>query len=359
MLHNKNPRAPGRSLTSSESFAVFFGVLNGLRYLHKHNLTVNGLCPRNILLGRESHQGVVKLVGNIRKNFRIDNCGELLPYLPPEVLFNEEWSFAADMYGLAMSVWESVQEDQYPFGRESNIHQCVYEKDRPEFEDSAPAWVKECAARCWDDLPSSRPTADQLFSDFNRHVTDHGDPSQNILGIFNKGKKKNALRARAVRASLKEELSKSAKRSSATTSRNSRIKSRQSSANGRPPSFTSSIFSMDNSRGHSSVGKQGKHEKTEGSVRPRMLGSGGDSFDGDSPKRRQSGSNGSQKDEDEDGANLGWQSPLPPPRPVWKGARNGTRNARSIMLMLGVKNPRPPNLPVPPPPLPPRPPELD
>ena len=342
---------------------MFFGVLNGLRYLHKHNFAFHGVCPRNILLGRQSHQGAVKLVGNIRKNHHIDECGELLPYLPPEVLFDEEWSFAADMYGFGVSMWESVHLDKFPFGRESNIHQCVYAHERPEFDELSPGWVKECAVCCWNTLPAVRPTADHLYADFNGHVVDHGDPSQSILSIFSRGQKPQKKKAQARTGRH------SANRSSAT-------KSRLSSGNPRMTSFTSSVFSTDklSSLGEEEEG-QTKHKKAkaqqEGNgVKPRLLGSGDMHSQGPPPMppRPKSGNSSyttveEEEDTDsegEDGSQLGWQSPLPPPRPAWKVARNGagTRNARSIMLMLGVKNPKPPNIPIPPPPGPPRPPSL-
>ena len=92
----------------------------------------------------------------------------VLPFVAPEVLRDEKFTKAADIYGFGMLMFEVIS-GEVPFAdREFDIHLALDVCDgvRPQIPGYAPEPYITLMKRCWDPIPTNRPTANELYNHF-------------------------------------------------------------------------------------------------------------------------------------------------------------------------------------------------
>ncbi|RGB28788.1 kinase-like domain-containing protein [Rhizophagus diaphanus] len=84
-----------------------------------------------------------------------------LPYIAPEVIVGREYTFASDIYSIAILMWE-ISSGQTPFinyEHENDIVMNIINGIRPEIMPGTPLEYKNLMKECWDAIPLKRPDA--------------------------------------------------------------------------------------------------------------------------------------------------------------------------------------------------------
>ncbi|RGB36915.1 kinase-like domain-containing protein [Rhizophagus diaphanus] len=92
----------------------------------------------------------------------------VLPFVAPEVLLGKEFTEAADIYGFGMIMSELISGEPPFVDREydENLALAICYGQRPQIPDYTPEPYAELMKRCWDSIPTNRPTAKELNSQF-------------------------------------------------------------------------------------------------------------------------------------------------------------------------------------------------
>jgi hypothetical protein len=87
----------------------------------------------------------------------------------PEVLCGEEFTKAADIYGFGMLMSEVISGEAPFIDRDYDLHLAldICKGERPQISEYAPEPYVILMKRCWDPIPSNRPTSIELSQHFN------------------------------------------------------------------------------------------------------------------------------------------------------------------------------------------------
>ncbi|CAB4433732.1 unnamed protein product [Rhizophagus irregularis] len=92
-----------------------------------------------------------------------------LPYIAPEVIVGREYTFASDIYSIAILMWE-ISSGQTPFinyEHENDIVMNIINGIRPKIVPGTPLEYKNLMKECWDADPLKRPDANALWAKIN------------------------------------------------------------------------------------------------------------------------------------------------------------------------------------------------
>jgi serine/threonine protein kinase len=97
----------------------------------------------------------------------------VLPFVAPEILRGEEFTKAADIYGFGMLMSEVISGEVPFIDRDFDLHLALDVCDgvRPQIPEYAPKPYVTLMKRCWDPIPTNRPTAEELLNKFNDWLT--------------------------------------------------------------------------------------------------------------------------------------------------------------------------------------------
>jgi len=151
---------------------IALGIIDGLEYVHSQKVIHRDIKPHKILLFGPVDDmipkivfGVSKVIGTIMKTHT--RVGHNL-YMAPEVRMNFQYSFTADIFSLAMTLFEMFNEQLMPdasdevkrfilgiqAGRTSNIPESC----------KVPLYLRDVIERGWCEMPDERPTLDEYRS---------------------------------------------------------------------------------------------------------------------------------------------------------------------------------------------------
>ncbi|CAB4433503.1 unnamed protein product [Rhizophagus irregularis] len=94
------------------------------------------------------------------------NQNTVLPFVAPEVLLDKEFTEEADIYGFGMIMSELISGEPPFFDREydENLALAICYGQRPQIPEYTPEPYAKLMKRCWDPIPTNRPTAKELNS---------------------------------------------------------------------------------------------------------------------------------------------------------------------------------------------------
>ncbi|PKY44646.1 kinase-like protein, partial [Rhizophagus irregularis] len=98
-----------------------------------------------------------------------------LPYIAPEVIVGREYTFASDIYSIAILMWE-ISSGQTPFinyEHENDIVMNIINSIRPKIVPGTPLEYKNLMKECWDADPLKRPDANALEKRMDRINLDY------------------------------------------------------------------------------------------------------------------------------------------------------------------------------------------
>jgi len=182
-----------QNYTWKERIQVIFNITDGICGIHKENSIHRDLHSGNILYSQYfdfwyiSDLGfcgpVDKPLGSIYGN---------LPYIAPEVIVKKEYTFASDIYSLAMLMWE-VSSGQPPFaGVDHNydLAMKIINGMRPKTIPGTPLEYEKLMKQCWDADPSKRLNIATLFGKFKEmlkpYLMNENNGQQEIIITNNK-----------------------------------------------------------------------------------------------------------------------------------------------------------------------------
>ncbi|RGB39988.1 kinase-like domain-containing protein [Rhizophagus diaphanus] len=143
-------------LTWKERINIAYEIILALVYIHNEKAIHGDLHSGNIL------------------NSELDNSW----YATPEVIIGSEYTFASDIYSIAMLMWEisSGQPPLINYERENDIVMNIINGIRPKIVPGTPLEYKNLMVQCWDADPLKRPHANVLES-FHSKLYDFNIPN--------------------------------------------------------------------------------------------------------------------------------------------------------------------------------------
>ncbi|GBC51951.2 kinase-like domain-containing protein [Rhizophagus irregularis DAOM 181602=DAOM 197198] len=143
-------------------------IILGLKIIHESNLVHCDLHDSNILMSDNYETYIIDLglcrpVNDSSQDKTDENYG-ILPYMAPEILRNDPYIPASDIYSFSMIMWEFTS-GVPPFNNKAYDYQLtinICEGDRPEVIKNTPKCYIDLMKKCWDSDPSKRPTIGDL-----------------------------------------------------------------------------------------------------------------------------------------------------------------------------------------------------
>ncbi|EXX74247.1 Cdc15p [Rhizophagus irregularis DAOM 197198w] len=158
-------------LTWKDRMKIINEITLALYYIHKEKAIHRDLHSGNILYSQFNDKWYISDLGF---------CGPAdksstsiygnLPYIAPEVIVGREYTFASDIYSIAILMWE-ISSGQTPFinyEHENDIVMNIINGIRAKIVPGTPLEYKNLMKECWDADPLKRPDADALESKINR-----------------------------------------------------------------------------------------------------------------------------------------------------------------------------------------------
>ncbi|RIA91095.1 kinase-like domain-containing protein, partial [Glomus cerebriforme] len=139
-------------------------IILGLKIIHESNLAHCDLHDGNILISDDYNEtfiidlGLCKPISDLQNS--INRIYGVLPYMAPEVLRNQPYTSAGDIYSFAMIMWEFIS-GVPSFNNRAHDHELILsicEGERPEIIKNTPKCYIDLMEKCWDSDPSKRPT---------------------------------------------------------------------------------------------------------------------------------------------------------------------------------------------------------
>ncbi|RGB41670.1 kinase-like domain-containing protein, partial [Rhizophagus diaphanus] len=140
-------------------------IILGLKVIHESNLTHGDFHDGNILMSDNYNElfiidlGLCKPISDLQAS---DNeIYGVLPYMAPEILRNNPYSPASDIYSFSMIMWEFTSGIP-PFNHKAHDHDLILsickEGERPKIIKNTPKCYVDLMKKCWDSNPFNRPT---------------------------------------------------------------------------------------------------------------------------------------------------------------------------------------------------------
>ena len=158
-------------LTWKERIRIAYEIILALYWIHKENAIHRDLHSGNILYSQFNDCWFISDLGF---------CGPAdkssksiygnLPYIAPEVINGKEYTFASDIYSVAMLMWE-ISSGQPPFVKyeydDYDLAMDIINGMRPKIVPETPLEYKSLMKRCWDADPLKRPDILTFWSKIN------------------------------------------------------------------------------------------------------------------------------------------------------------------------------------------------
>ncbi|GBB96918.1 hypothetical protein RclHR1_02870016 [Rhizophagus clarus] len=153
-------------LTWKERINIAFQIIKKLHKIHYEKAIHRDLHSGNILFSQFNDYWYISDLGF---------CGPAdkssksiygnLPYIAPEIIVGKEYTFASDIYSIAILMWE-ISSGQPPFinyEHENEIVMNIINGIRPKIVAGTPLEYKNLMKECWDADPLKRPDVDTLW----------------------------------------------------------------------------------------------------------------------------------------------------------------------------------------------------
>jgi serine/threonine protein kinase len=152
---------------------MLYKIISGLYEIHNQNLVHCDFHDGNILNHRDERDVEDKvyvsdlgLCRPVKSFLKEDDIYGVIPFIAPEVLRGKPYTPASDIYGFSMIMWE-VTSGVPPFNDKAHdlkLSLNICKGERPKIIENTPQCYIDLMKKCWDDDPSKRPTASEVFS---------------------------------------------------------------------------------------------------------------------------------------------------------------------------------------------------
>jgi serine/threonine protein kinase len=209
MIIEFSERGSLRNILSNDFSNIFwedkinclFKLSSDLQKLHKLEYIHKNFHSGNVLHNEEDKVVYISDFGlgpSYRQKVDDEVCG-VLPYIAPEVLNGEPYTFSSDIYsfGVIMTEISSGKPPFYNRKHDINLALEICNGLRPEFGKGTPEIYKKLAHRCMNAIPNQRLTATELIKllDYwgnscgNINEEKYGYKGEEIMAMFEKADK--------------------------------------------------------------------------------------------------------------------------------------------------------------------------
>ena len=140
---------------------IALGIVDGLQYVHSHNVIHRDIKPKNILMFGPNDDMIPKIADfGVSAMTQTGLGGDL--YVAPEIRLHFEYDFSADVYSLAMMLFEMFNEQLITEASEEvkRFILDVHKGKIGRFPTSCkvPLYLRSVISSGWDSNPTKRPT---------------------------------------------------------------------------------------------------------------------------------------------------------------------------------------------------------
>ncbi|RIB20779.1 kinase-like domain-containing protein [Gigaspora rosea] len=169
-------------------------IASDLQIIHSHDLIHRDLHSGNILLDSLKSAYIADLglsiSANIMSKSKYDGIYGILPYVAPEVLNNQPYSKASDIYSFGIIMWEILYGKSVSYNQKLDMSQLCfficYSDLRPAVNNGAPQCYVNLMKKCWDKNSDKRSSAKDLCEIFDKWQND-----ESVLFKLNESKFEN------------------------------------------------------------------------------------------------------------------------------------------------------------------------
>jgi serine/threonine protein kinase len=163
-------------LTWKDRIEIADEIILTLSCIHNEKAIHRDLHSRNILYSQLNNYWLISDLGFCGPADKpLDSVYGNLPYIAPEVIAGKEYTFASDIYSIAMLMWE-ISSGQPPFldyEHENEIVMNIINGIRPKIVSGTPLEYKKLMKECWDADPLKRPDINTLEKKMSRINLDY------------------------------------------------------------------------------------------------------------------------------------------------------------------------------------------
>ncbi|KAK8837376.1 hypothetical protein M9Y10_036809 [Tritrichomonas musculus] len=160
-----------KSWDDTKKLINIYGIAAGMNYLHQLKIVHRDLKPDNILMDeflfpKIADFGLSKhITSSNDENYSFFNSGlkGTYAYCAPEILKDNNYTFAGDVYAFGIIVYEIMtSEVVYKGLNQYQLFKLVIERYRPEFRYPIADCYQELIEKCWNEDYNSRPTFEEI-----------------------------------------------------------------------------------------------------------------------------------------------------------------------------------------------------
>jgi len=151
----KNPA----KITWEQKYDILYEIAASVHEIHKKNYVHRDLHSGNILIQKNLALFISDLgfCGPVSKS--LNDVYGVLPFIAPEVLNKQPYTKEADIYSLAIIMWE-IAAEEVPYYNKKYDYELVYKilgGMRPPLDFEIPQEYMNLMMQCWDAIPENRP----------------------------------------------------------------------------------------------------------------------------------------------------------------------------------------------------------
>lgn len=174
------------SLSWNDKLTIVKDCANGLKDIHKLGLHRNLHSGNIIMIDKStpnfSDFGMCKPIGYYKSPSPNQVFG-VLPYVAPEVLTGRKYTQDADVYSLAIIMYEVFTgfSPHHNLPHDSSLAMNICKGLRPEHNiEELPPLILEYMKRCWDQKTTNRPTAQDIFYNVSQWLESYKDEKSTL-----------------------------------------------------------------------------------------------------------------------------------------------------------------------------------
>ena len=147
---------------------IALGIIDGLKYVHSQHVIHRDIKPQNILMFGPKNDMIPKIADFgaskviktvIEKHTRIGT----LFYVAPEVQMNYKYGFAADIFSLAMTLFDMFN-GQLITNAKDEMKRFINDERKLPASCKVPEYLRNVIERGWHKKPEERPSLDEYYS---------------------------------------------------------------------------------------------------------------------------------------------------------------------------------------------------
>jgi len=169
-----------------ERIQITFNIINAIQVIHQENVIHKDLHSGNVLYLHYRNYWYISDLGFCGPaNKPLKSVYGNLPYIAPEVMHKKEYTFASDIYSIAMLMWE-ISSGQPPFNNYEHDYKLatrILNGQRPEIVPGTPLGYIELMEQCWNANPLKRPNINILYNDIREIKRSYENENQNHIKI--------------------------------------------------------------------------------------------------------------------------------------------------------------------------------